>query len=101
MEDEEVRAQPRKRGEQVGEKMPRRQAREENEESRLGAQEILPRKRDERVPDDVQKLPRKQSVQILGDISSPDDDPDAEPERQPGKNDEERIEMDGRLTKDS
>ena len=53
MEDEEVRTQPRKRGEQVGEKLPRRQVREENEESRPGAQEKLPRKRDEWVLDYV------------------------------------------------
>jgi len=64
---------PRKRDEQAGEKSPRKQVREENEETRVGAQEILPRKRDERVPDD-ERLPRKQSAQILGDIARPDAD---------------------------
>ena len=63
---------PRKEEEQVDEKLPRKQVREENEEIRVGAQEILPRQRDRRDPDE--KLPRKQSAQPLGDIAGPDAD---------------------------
>jgi hypothetical protein len=54
------------------ERMPRKLDREENEETR--PQEPSPRNADERVPDDDQKLPRKQSAQILGDIARPDVD---------------------------
>ena len=70
----------------------------ENEETRPGVQEILQRKGGQWVPDDDQKLPRKQSAQTLGDITDPRVDPalgseeDAshpsiiEPERQPRNN---------------
>ena len=70
----------------------------ENEETRPGVQEILQRKGGQWVPDDDQKLPRKQSTQILGDITDPRVDPtlgseedanhpsNIEPERQPRKN---------------
>ena len=51
------------------ERLPRKLDREENEETR--PQEPSPRKADERVPGDDQKLPRKQSEQILGDIARP------------------------------
>ena len=84
---------PRKRDERVpddDQKSPRRQSEQilgdiapldvdqslptpENEETRPSGQEILPRKRYERVPED-QKSPRKQSEQILGDIAPPDVD---------------------------
>ena len=60
---------PGESDEPVGEKLPRKQAREENE---VGAQETLPRKRDERIPDDDQNLPREQGAQILGDNARPD-----------------------------
>ena len=88
---------PGESDEPVGEKLPRKQAREENE---VGAQETLPRKRDERIPDDDQNLPREQGAQILEDNARPDGrrslptpenevdanrPPNIEPERHPRK----------------
>ena len=62
---------PGERDRQVGEKLPRKQACEEIEETPPGAQERLARKRDQRVPVDDQKLPREQSAQIQGGIALP------------------------------